>query len=125
VQGGVVGASRTRRRRWRRWSRLARDVSLGAPTDYDDNATAAACCLFASEPDPLALELCECSPPAWVDPMVEELTASLGVSPPGAPETRCLTAPAATYQEADAVGASLVGSSPSSHVQGPPQVTPL
>jgi hypothetical protein len=32
---------------------------------------------------PLALQLCACAePPAWVDPMLEELTALLVVSPP-------------------------------------------
>jgi hypothetical protein len=43
VQGGAEGACGTRRRRrWRRQSELARDVSLGAPADYDDNAATVA-----------------------------------------------------------------------------------
>lgn len=57
---------------------------MGAPADYEDSAAAARC---FPKPDPLALELCACAgPPAWVDPTLEELTASLVVTPlTGAP----------------------------------------
>jgi hypothetical protein len=51
------------------------------------------------------LELCACSgPPTWVDPMLEELDASLVASPSaGAPASGCLTASAVGSYEADAL----------------------
>jgi hypothetical protein len=53
---------------------------LGAP----DGCVADALCF--PEPDPLVLELCASSEtPAWVDPMLEELAASLVVNLAGAP----------------------------------------
>jgi hypothetical protein len=60
---------------------------MGAPADYEDSAAAAAAARCFPKPDPLALELCACAgPPAWVDPTLEELTASLVVTPlTGAP----------------------------------------
>jgi hypothetical protein len=51
------------------------DVSMGTPADFTDNAAAAH---YSPEPDPLVLELCTGEgPPSWVDPMLEELAASL------------------------------------------------
>ena len=70
----------------------------------------------------------------WVDPMLEELTASLIVSQhAGAPAPRCLTTPATASQEEDLL---LDTHSPATvaqwmmelpllwHVQGLPQVMP-
>lgn len=64
-----------------------------------DNVPGEASAVAAScfpEPDPLALELCAgAGPLTWVDPMLEELTASLVVSRPAGPTTpRCYTTPA-------------------------------
>lgn len=51
------------------------DLSMSAPADFTNKAVVAHC-LF--EPDPLVLELCAGTwPHAWVDPMLEELTALL------------------------------------------------
>jgi hypothetical protein len=57
---------------------------LGASSDYDDNAATSATDIawYFPEPDPLVVELCTyVGPPAWVNPMLEELAASLVVSP--------------------------------------------
>lgn len=50
---------------------------MGAPADTVNDATYATAPCF-SEPDPLLLELGMCEVPlAWIDPMLEELAASL------------------------------------------------
>jgi hypothetical protein len=65
-------------------------VSMGALADFADNAAAAH---YSPEPDPLVLELCAGEgPPWWVDPMLEELVASL-VLTAEAPVTGCPPAP--------------------------------
>jgi hypothetical protein len=56
---------------------------MGAPADYEDSAAAA------------AAARCFPKPPAWVDPTLEELTASLVVTP-------LAGAPVAASQEVDA-----------------------
>jgi hypothetical protein len=78
---------------------------MGAPSDYDGNATTYAVARCFPEPDPLLLELCVCTRPlAWVDPMLEEPVASLVVSRPvGAPTPRCHPpAPTTASQEVEA-----------------------
>jgi hypothetical protein len=84
IQGTAGRAGGTRRRRWQHRSKPTGGIIMGAPADYEDSAAAARC---FPKPDPLALELCACAgPPAWVDPTLEELTASLVVTPlTGAP----------------------------------------
>jgi len=55
-------------------------------SDCTDNATTA---YISPMPDPLELELCAGEgPPAWVDPMLEELVASLAMIA-GAPTVEC------------------------------------
>jgi hypothetical protein len=66
------GANSARRRCRRRRSKLLRKVNAVGPLDYADNIV-----------DPLALALCEgARSPIWVDPMLDELNASLVVSWP-------------------------------------------
>ena len=113
VPDSVVPASGDQRhQRRRRLGRLAR----AAPTAPGEASTAAAACF--PEPDPLVLEPCAgAGPPAWVDPMLEELTASLVATRPAGPTTPCCpTTPA---------GASLTTVSPPlSPELEMPQVTP-
>jgi len=101
VPDSVVPTSGGQRHQRRR--RLGR-LAPAAPTAPGEASTAAAACF--PEPDPLVLEPCAgAGPPAWVDPMLEELTASLVVSRPAGPTTPwCPTTPA---------GASLTMDSPS------------
>jgi hypothetical protein len=61
-------------------------ISMGVPVDYVDNTAASTVARCFLKPDPLAMALCEgTGPPAWVtsiDPMLDELVASLVVSRP-------------------------------------------
>jgi len=77
----------------------APDISMGAPAGYASDATASTVARGFLEPDPLAEELCEgAGPPIWlvsVDPMLDELAASLVVSRPAVtPAPGCLHAAA-------------------------------
>jgi hypothetical protein len=80
----VGGAGGKRRRRRRHRTKPKKDISTGTIVDIATNAaTSTAAVLRFSELDPLALVLCASTgPPAWVsvDPMLEEITASLVVS---------------------------------------------
>jgi hypothetical protein len=113
AQGGV-GCADGSRRRWRRHRRhrgqAATDISMGAPVDYTGDASASTAARCFLEPDPLAEALCVgAGPPAGlvlIDPMLDELAASLVVSRPAvAPALGCLHAAATVSQE---VQASLV-----------------
>ena len=95
---------------------------MGAPTDYATASTAARGFL---EPDPLAEALCEGAwPPVWlvsVDPMLDELAASLVASRPAVtPAPGCLHATATVSQ---VVQASVVDTN--SPVTGPQCTTDL
>ena len=51
---------------------------MGAHVGFSDNTDSATTAYLSLVPDPLELELCAGEgPPAWVDPMLEELVASL------------------------------------------------
>lgn len=53
----------------------AGDISMSVPVNFTDNAADAHRSLM---PDPLVLELCmDTGPPAWFDPMLEELVTLL------------------------------------------------
>ncbi|KAG2581962.1 hypothetical protein PVAP13_6KG082035 [Panicum virgatum] len=87
VRGAAKGAGRIRRRRRRG------DVSMGAPADFSDNTDSATVSYLSPMPDPLELELCAGEGPlAWVDPMLEELVASL-VLTAGPPAVECSSPP--------------------------------
>lgn len=79
------------------------DISMDTPADYTDNDGTSVAAHCFPVPDPLALELCasaSAGPPTWVNPMLEELTASLVVRQPvGAPVPGCPTTLVATSQE--------------------------
>ena len=88
VRSAATGAGFRRRRRRRR-SLLAGDVSMGASADFSDCTDNATTAYISPMPDPLELELCAGEgPPAWVDPMLEELVASLATTA-GAPTVEC------------------------------------
>ena len=81
---------------------LAGDVSMGAPADFSDNTDSATTAYLSPMPDPLELELCAGEgPPAWVDPMLEELVASL-VLTAGPPAVECSPPSLATSHGVDA-----------------------
>ena len=66
---------------------------MGAPTDFSDNTNSATTTYLYSMPDPLELELCAGERPlAWVDPMLEELVATLALTA-GAPAVECSPPP--------------------------------
>ena len=77
--GGAAGIRRQRRHRRRRQSKAARDIDKKA--DYTDNADTSAAHCFP-ELDPLVLKYASVGAPAWVDPMLEELAASLATCRP-------------------------------------------
>jgi hypothetical protein len=55
-------------------------VGMGAPVGFSDNTDSATTAYLSLVPDPLELELCVGEgPPTWVDPMLEELVASLAL----------------------------------------------
>lgn len=84
------------------------NASLGTPANYTDAAVA--CC--SRDLDPLVCELCVgVGPLTWVDPMLEELVVSLGVSAVGALASECPPTQSAASLEAP--------------VHEQPQVTPL
>jgi hypothetical protein len=62
---------------------------MGAPVGFSDNTDSATTAYLSPVPGPLELELCVGEgPPAWVDPMLEELVASLAMIA-GAPTVEC------------------------------------
>ena len=62
---------------------------MGVPADFSDSTDSATTTYLSLMPDPLELELCAGEgPPAWVDPMLEELVASLATTA-GAPTVEC------------------------------------
>ena len=81
--------------------RAVGDFSLGAPVDCADHAAPTAAALYFFEPDTLGLELCvSVEAPTWVDPMLDELAASLVVSRlAGAKATGCPSASTTVAQE--------------------------
>ena len=88
------------------------DISIGAPADTNNASPSTAARSFL-EPDLLAEMLCVgAGPPTWlvlVDPMLDELAASLVASRPAVtPATGCLHAAASVPRE---VQASLVDTS--------------
>ena len=66
---------------------------MGAPADFSDNTDSATASYLSPMPDPLELELCAGEGPlAWVDPMLEELVASLALTA-GPPAVECSSPP--------------------------------
>jgi hypothetical protein len=73
VAVGGTNGSRLRRRQRRR-SKLPEEIDIAVMGNVASSSVT--CC--PQEPDPLVLALCEgTKPPVWVDPMFDELTASL------------------------------------------------
>jgi hypothetical protein len=72
------------------------DTSAGCA----DNAATTVVALCIPKPDPLVLELCVCSGTRRVNPMLDELAASLVMSLPEAPTPRVLSASAMVSQDA-------------------------
>ena len=101
VLDAAGGAGRSRRRQWWRQSKPTGDFSLGAPVDCADHAAPTAAALYFLEPDTLGSELCvSVEAPTWVDPMLEELAASLVVSRlAGAKAAGCPSASVTVAQE--------------------------
>jgi hypothetical protein len=82
----VGGANGIRRRRWRCRSKLPREINIAVTLDYADNA--------ATSVDPLALVLRECAgPPVWIDPMLDEIAASLVASQSTSAPVLCPSTP--------------------------------
>jgi hypothetical protein len=80
---------------------------MGTPANYADNAATSAITLNFPELDPLVSAMCASTgPPAWVisvDPMLEELAASLIMSwPARTPTLGCLPTQAVASQEVEA-----------------------
>jgi hypothetical protein len=77
AQVAMGGTNDPRRRRRRHRSKLPREVDVAITS----NVASAIVTCYPQEPDPLAMALCEgTEPPVWVDPMFDELAASLVVS---------------------------------------------
>jgi hypothetical protein len=75
--GGTNGSRLRRRRRWR--SKLPEEIDIVVMGNVASSSVT--CC--PQESDPLVLALCEgTKPPVWVDPMFDELTASLQLAAP-------------------------------------------
>jgi hypothetical protein len=83
------------------------DISLDAPAGCANNATTTASAFCFPELDPLVLEQCSSAgTPAWVNPMLEELVASLVMSHPAAQAPRCSAATAASQDADTTLGAT-------------------